>query len=164
MVVHFASDFWIPLELSPPSCWQNFLLLFWNVLFSLTLFQYLLSLSSFDNIFWFISSSCVVRFVALLFCSFLHKIYRRVFPSLTLSFLIAFSLPVLVTQFPIQVLYFCSSSFGEHWFYHRFVSLPHKLVHFVKLYCPLGYLFIICLPFQFLPWLFFMREVNVGFF
>ena len=48
------------------SCWKNFLLFFPNILFylyCLTLSRYLFSLHSFVNIFWFISSSCIIRLV-----------------------------------------------------------------------------------------------------
>ena len=47
----------------------EFFSLFWNALFCLyclTLSRYLLSFPSFTHIFWFISSSCIVRFVCCL--------------------------------------------------------------------------------------------------
>ena len=60
----FISGYWFVLMYSPPACWENFLSLFWNVLFylfCLTLSPFLWSFPSFANIFWFISSNLIVR-------------------------------------------------------------------------------------------------------
>ena len=61
--VFFAWGFWFVFGHSPPTSWLNILSLCWNVLlclYYLTLSQYLLSLPSFANIFYFICPSCIV--------------------------------------------------------------------------------------------------------
>ena len=68
--VSLASSYWYVIVSSPPTCWQNFLSLFWNVLFCLycfTLCWYLFNLPSFANTFWFISSNCIVIFSSVAF-------------------------------------------------------------------------------------------------
>ena len=77
---------------------------FSNVLFCcLTLSLYYLYLFSFAKIFWFMSSSCIVR----LFCCFVSVFYHNIsscsFPSWALSLVVTVSLPVLLVLFPIQV-------------------------------------------------------------
>ena len=104
-----------------PSCWKTFLSLFCYVLFCLyfcTLSRNLLSLPSFDNIFWFISSSCVVRFV----CSCRFGVFSLRWPSVRITFLSSFvvvsvSLFDFLASFLVQVLNFCSDSFGGYLFY-----------------------------------------------
>ena len=79
----FATDCWFVFAHSPPTWWQNFLPLFWKVLFCLyclTQSWYLLNLSSFTNIFWFIFSSCIVRHV----CTSLLGVFS--FPLVTVYF------------------------------------------------------------------------------
>ena len=62
--ISFASSCWYIL-MSSPICSNNFLSLFWNVLFCLycyTLCQYLFNLPSFARTFYFISLSCILYF------------------------------------------------------------------------------------------------------
>ena len=54
-------------------------------------------------------------------------------------------------------LYFSSGYFGEHRFYHRLISLLHKLTCLIQWWCPLGYLVIICLFFFYFHLNFFFR-------
>ena len=78
-----------------------------------------LNLPSFAKIFWFISSSCVVRHVCVCrFGVFLSVRFLYVLSSLTVSLDVSFSLFVLVAPFPIQGRYFCSDSFVRYLFYH----------------------------------------------
>ena len=66
----FASGYWHVFVPFPFTCWKNFLSLFWNVLFCLYCFslsRYFSDLPSFASTFWFISSSCIVIFLVLLF-------------------------------------------------------------------------------------------------
>ena len=44
--------------------------------------------------------------------------------------------------------------FGEHYFFHRLISLLHRLFRLIQWYFSLGYVLIILLFFHFLPWLF----------
>ena len=105
--VSLASGCWYVFISSPPSCWQNFLLLFWNVLLCLyyfTLCRYLFNLPSFTTPFWFISSSCIVNFscVAVSFlslsvsafflCFIILACFRRFLPA----FPVVFSNQVLI--------------------------------------------------------------------
>ena len=106
--VSIASSYWYVFVSSPT--WQNFLSLFWNVLFCLycfTLCQYLFNLPSFASTFWFISSSCIVIFFVLLlsFCLYMFQCLSFIlsFWSVFLDFLSTF--PV---EFLILVLMFSS--------------------------------------------------------
>ena len=107
---------------------------------ALTLSCYLLSLSSFVNIFWFISSSSIGSLVCCcLFRSFKSIGPLCIFPSLVFSLVSVVSLFVLLASFPNQVLYFSSSSLGECQFYHWLILLLHGLVGLVR-WCALEYL------------------------
>ena len=67
----------------------EFLLLFWKAplcLYCMTLSQYLLSLLSFANIFWFISSNCVIRLV----CYCLFGIFSFYWVPVRFTFLSSF--------------------------------------------------------------------------
>ena len=82
----FLSGCWFELVHSPPTCWYNFLSLFWNFpfrLYSFTHSWYLLRIPSVANIFWFISWSCIVRLSAVLFWSFHPSILMCAFPYLS---------------------------------------------------------------------------------
>ena len=87
----FTSVCWFVLMHSSPTCWLNFLLLFWNVqfcLYWLTLSQCPLSILSFANIFWFSNLSALSSW------SFHPNISSCVFPSLTLSLVVPISFTV----------------------------------------------------------------------
>ena len=74
-----ASDCRFVLVHSLYICWLNFLLFLGKVLFCLhclTLFWYPLNLLSFAYIFWFISSSCIVRLICCLV--FVFSLFLRV--------------------------------------------------------------------------------------
>ena len=51
-------------------------------------------------------------------------------------------------------LSFWSCSLGEHRFYHWLCSLLLRLVRLIQWFCSFWYMLIICLFFQFPPWLF----------
>ena len=68
--------------------------------------------------------------LAALLWSFHPYISSYVFSSLALYLVVAISLSVLLVKFPIRVLYFCSGSLREHRFYHRLISIRHKLARF----------------------------------
>ena len=61
---------------------------------------------------------------AVLFGSFHPNISSRVFPSLALLLVVAISLPVLLTWFPISDLYFYSSSLQAHRFLSQISFAP----------------------------------------
>ena len=74
------------------------------------------------------------------------------FLSIFASYLSFFTCPsCLISQ---RVLFFSTSSLGEHRFYHRLISPLNKLVHLLQWCYPLRYLVIFCLLFRFLPWIF----------
>ena len=122
-VASFASGCWFILMDFLLTLWQNFLSLFWNDLFylyRLKLFQYLLCLMSIANIFWFISSSCIVRVV----CSFVLAFSS--WPSVakfslhsTLTYCWSFFYQFFQPNFPSIFLYFYSGYLGENRFHHR---------------------------------------------
>ena len=92
--------------------------------------QYLISLLSFANIFWFISSSLIIRFVCGCCCFFWgggvisFRWVVCVLLSLAVSLVVAVSLFVLLAPFSIQFfIYFCSYSFWGYWLYHWLVLL-----------------------------------------
>ena len=155
---------------SPTYC-KNFLSLLRNVLFCLNCFipsWYLFSLPSFTSIFWFYSSNCIVVLLVVLFFSFRPNIFQHF--SIVLSFLLVVVdfLSAFPIEFTIQVFNFWSSSFEENRFYHRLISLLHRLFHLIPWCCKLRYVVIICLFFSvstltvFQSW--FLRDVNVIFF
>ena len=96
-------------------------------LYCLTLSRYTLSILSFANIFWFISSCYVVRLTYCFVLDFSSQHILVFFPPLVFSLVVTVLLAVLLALFPMKVLYFCSGSLGEHRFYHRLISLLHKL-------------------------------------
>ena len=123
-----SSCWFVLVNSSPPTCWKNFRSLFWKVLFCLyclTLFRHLLRLP-FSPISFDLSRQVVL--LEIFFRSFPLNV-SRVFFSLALSLVVAVSLCVLQAKFPIQVLYFCSGSLGDHQFYHRLVLFLHKWAH-----------------------------------
>ena len=128
--------------------------MFWFVLYCLTLS------SIFDSPFFrqylliFFSSTCVVRFIYSRFLGSSHFFaFLCILSSLEVS-LVTASLFVLLVSIPIQVLYFCSGSFGGYQFYHWLVLLLHRLTRSVRWCCPLGYISIIYWLFYILSWLF----------
>ena len=97
-----------------------FSLLFWKVLIYFYFFilsECLLSVPSFANIFWFISSSCIVSLVCCyLFRSLYSVMSVCIFPSLVLSLVLEVFLFILQASFPIQLLDFYLDSFGKYQF------------------------------------------------
>ena len=91
---------------TPPTCMQNFLSLFWNVLFSFYCFilsRYLINFLSFAYIFWFISSSCVVRLVCIcILGSSLSLRFLYLSPFLNSFACCCSFLVVFLSLFPIQ--------------------------------------------------------------
>ena len=88
--VSVASSCWYIFVSSPPSCWQNFLSLFWNVLFCLYCFTHCRYLPSFASTFWFILSCTVIfsrvafsflflHIPASFFCFIILACFRRFF-------------------------------------------------------------------------------------
>ena len=62
---------------------------------------------------------CIFRLIYRGIFRFFHSIASfGIFPSLVLLLILAVSLFVLLTLFPIQLLYFCSGSFLGYQFYH----------------------------------------------
>ena len=100
--------------------------LFWNVLFCLYCFIVSRYFSSFASTFWFISWSCIILLVMLLF-SFRPNIFQRSLFVLSFSLVVdfLFAFPV---EFPIQVLSFCLSFLRELQFYNRLISPLHRLI------------------------------------
>ena len=88
----------------------------------------LFSFPSFASTFWLIYSSCIVCFTN--FAFFRSNMFHHF--SFGLSFLlVVYFLSEFPVEFPIQVLSFCSCSSGEHRFFHRLISLLHKLVRLI---------------------------------
>ena len=139
--VSFASSCWYVFVSSPPSWWENFLSLFWNVLFCLycfTLCRYLFNLPSFASAFYFISSSCVVIFSCVAFSFlFLH------IPASFLCFIILARfrrfLSAFSVEFPILVLIFSSCFFRGSQFFYKLISPRHRVVKLIRLYYSLIY-------------------------
>ena len=167
LLPYFASGCWFVRVPYPPTCWQNSLSLFWNVLFCLhclTLSEYLLTLSYFANIFWFISSCWIVRLV---FCFVLVFSSQHIFAWFFFCSPFAychsfFSYLSSLISHPIVFLF----GSPEDRFCHWLVLLLYKLVRLVKWYL-LVYLFIffsfsVSTLILFQPWL--LRETNVIFF
>ena len=99
LVPFFESLVWLDLRLNPglPDKWRTLnslyfystdmlvelFSLFWNILFwlyCLTLSRYLLSLPSFVNIFWFISSGCITWLICRLILMFSFQYTLACFP------------------------------------------------------------------------------------
>ena len=135
----------IDLDLWTPYLWVefSFVILEGPVLnmYCLTLSRYHLSLISFANVFWFISSWCINRLLCgwLFSDLFLPLDSSACFSSLAVSFVVAASLLTLLFSVLIQVLYFCSDSFSEFLFFHWLVLLLHELTRSVRWCCPFGY-------------------------
>ena len=122
--------------------WLNFLSLSWNVQFYMncfTSFHFLLNLFSFNNIFYFISSSCFVRLVCscLLGGYFYSAGFLYISPFLEVS-LVAVSLFFLLAAFFIQILYICSDTLRGYLFYLWLVLLLHGWTSSVQWCCQLG--------------------------
>ena len=85
----FVSGFWFDVIISPSTSWQNFLSLFWNVLFCLYCFTPsgdLLNIHSSAKIFWFTSLGWIVTFFLLFrFCVFIPTYCRVYFSFLDTS-------------------------------------------------------------------------------
>ena len=133
--VSLASGCWYVFVSCPPNCWQNFLSLFWNVLFCLycfTLCRYLFSLPSFARTFWYISSSCTVFFFPVLSFPFSSHIFQDLsvlpFRPVFVDFLSGF--PV---ELPILVLMVSSCFLGGPQFSHTLISPLHILEHLTQL-------------------------------
>ena len=112
--------------------------LFWNVLFCLhcfTLYRYLFNLPSFASIFWFISLSFIVIFLMLLF-PFCLKRFLRFFVCFIIfaccqRFLICLSSRISHPGFEFMFVLFL----GEpRFFFHRLISLRHRLVCLIPWY------------------------------
>ena len=96
----FASD--LPVDFSFVMFWKVLLCLYYLVHAC-----YLLSLCTFANIFWFISSTCLLSLVCnCIFRSFLFQRVLVYFPSSLISLVLTVSLFVLLSSFPIQILRF----------------------------------------------------------
>ena len=95
----------------------------YSVLSCLSIFFDLLS---FASTFWFIFSSCIVYFRCVVF-TFRPNMFKQSTSVLSFSLVVDF-LSAFPVEFPLQVLSFCSCSLEEHWFYHRLISLLHRLV------------------------------------
>ena len=113
--VSFASGCWYVFVSLSPSCWSNFLSLFWKVLFCLycfTLSRYLFNLPSLASTFWFISSSFTVIFPHVA-CSFFPRLFHRLSSSFGLVF---------------AFFFICDSSLNSHpgfcCFYVLFEGIP----------------------------------------
>ena len=118
--------------------------------FALVDFVSIFSKSPFFRRYSFYSSLHVVlsELSAVMCLSFHPNISLCAFPSLAVT-LVTVSLPVLLVEFSIQVLYFCSGSSGKHQFHKRRVSLQHKVPCLVQWCCSLVCLAIIFFPFGF---------------
>ena len=112
-----------------------------SVLFSLC--RYLFNFPSFVSTFWFISSSFIVIFLCVAFLT-LHV------PASFLCFIIFLS--VFPVGFPIVVLIFSSCFLKGYQFSHKLISLPHRLVHLIRLYYLLIYKLVLDSFFQFPSW------------
>ena len=111
---------------TPPTYRKNFLSLLWKALFGLS--QHLLSLSSFANNFWFLTSCCLVRLVY----SYLSGIFSFClvlvcFPSLEVYydlFLWEFFIPGLANGFSLEFEWQQSAQVSRTLF--RILAVPNN--------------------------------------
>ena len=96
----------------------------------------------------------ILSLLLVLLLSFCLKMLRRF--SFVSSFLLVVVdfLSAFPVKFPIQVLSFCSCFFGEPRFFHRLISLLHRVIHLIIWCFSLRYVLMIRLFFPFPPWLF----------
>ena len=110
--------------------------------------------------FYCITWRCISIFCLYLLIFTFSDLFAILFWSFHLNISQRFS---FLSIFAFRHNFFCTGSLGTHQFYPRLISLLHELALSIQ-WCPLGYLVIVCLSFDFYLDFFlsqFLRDGNV---